>query len=434
MATEAVKDWKELKGINPDEFNKRFEMGEFDKFMSDKEFVNAHTSKALFEKPQGDPSVKPEPEPPKPSDQDEPWYRKEGYESEEEYREAVVKLRELAEKKQSQIDQFNAERGKAGEKNKEQIAQLEKARDEYKRKAEEAAKNSSKGTVDVPEEPIPPVPEDGDYGSAEFLQRYKSYQQDLKAYNTKRREYDSKVYTKLSETEKTLADLKGKTSLIESDHKTEKEKNAQEVIKKSWGNTMSEVAKLQEFDPALKMSKSFEEVNRVIQNRGYEEAAKLYPKKDIENFDRICDIVKEYHHVQEGKIDYSRPARHRSIKAAYYNLLDGEGKLDEYLHSVKSDGARQGREQVIEAINKRGDAAKPLPPGGAEKPLLEEMTETDLDKKLSEFSKPEYDAKLNADPAFRKEVFELMTQKAQRSPEWDRMIPPKWKEEFTPKK
>lgn len=438
MAPEAVKDWKELKGINQDEFNKRFETGEFDKFMNDKEFVEAHTSKALFEKAPDSPppDSPPASDPPRPSVKEEPWYRQKGYDTEEEYQNAVENMRGLVEKKQGQIDQFNAERGQVGEKSKERIEKLENELAEAKTRLTEAEKRSAPGAVEVPEMPSMPVPEDGDYNSDDYQRKLRDYREKVQEYNKKRREFDSGVFEKLNKSEKTLSDLRNKTTVIEGDQKSQSENRRQEIAQKAWGHTLSQISELQEFDPKLKTSKPFEEINRVIRTRGYEEAAKLYPKKDIENFDRICDVIKEYQYVDEktGNIDYAQSPRHNSIKAAFYNLLDREGKLDEFLHNAKTEGKRKGREEVIDALHKKDGAAKPLPSGGEERPLLEEETQDEVVKKLKEYSKREYDAKLDADPAFRKEVYDLMNKAGEKDPHWLRMIPSKWREEFSQKK
>jgi len=442
MAQEAVKEWKELQGIKPEDFSKRFETGEFDRFMNDPGFVEAQKSQKLFEQPQETQSPQPvaEPETPKPAPapvKDEPWWKTEGYENEAEYQESVKNMRGLLDKKQSQIDGFNAERGKQGEESKKEKVRLEKELADARKKL--AAKPaSSQVAVEAPEMPILPVPEDGDYSSADYQSALRRYQDGMKDYAKKRKDFDSSVsgiHKKLADTEQKLADLSGKTSLIESESKASKEDRLRETINKSWQNTMSEVAKLQDFDVSLKTSKPFEEINTVVRTRGYEEAAKIYPKRDVENFDRICDIIKEFHHVDgNGVIDHTQSPKHRSIKAALYNVLDGEGKLDEFLHQIKTDGARKGREEVINALNKKGETARTLPAGGEEKTILEEMTSTDLDKKLDEYSKREHDDRLKADPVFRKEVYDLMMKKAEKEPTWNAMIPPKWKEEFTQKK
>jgi hypothetical protein len=441
MATEAVKDWKELQGIDQTEFTKRFESGEFDKFMNDQGFVEAQKTLKLFEKPQTtdappapEPASTPAPAPAK----DEPWWKTQGYESEKEYQEAVSNTRELLEKKQSQIDRFNAERGKAGEETKDQIKRLEDELAKTRKKLEARPASPGQVAVEAPEIPILPVPEDGDYSSADYQAKFRTYQEQMKEYNRKRKEFDSSVsglHKKISDTEQKLSELTGKASVLETESNTSKQERLQETIQKSWGNTMSEVAKLQDFDTGLKTSKPFEEINQVVRTRGYEEAAKIYPKKDIENFDRICDIIKEYHHVDNnGIIDHTRSPKHRSLKAALYNILDEQGKLDEHLHRIKAEGERKGREQVVDALHKQGEAAKPLPSGGAEKTILEETTDTDVIKQLTEYAKPEYDAKINADPALRKQVFDLMVKAADKDPKWGVMIPQKWKEEFTQKK
>jgi hypothetical protein len=197
---------------------------------------------------------------------------------------------------------------------------------------------------------------------------------------------------------------------------------------------MKEVGKLQEINPTLKMSQSFEEVNAVVRGQGYEAAVKQFPKKDIDNFEKVCDVIKEYYHTDnDGNILYGQSPKHNTMKAAYYNYLDRRGELDAFLNNAKQEGERKGREQVVNALETQGNHATTLPPGGAEGDPASEKTQDDIEKKLFEYSKSEYDAKLSADPAFRKEVYDLMNKAGEKNPQWLSMISPKWKEEFEQK-
>ena len=135
MAENAVKTWEELKGTNRDEFNKRFDTGEFDDYMEDHGFINAMNDGSLFDKPQDSeiepgeslpaetPEQKVAPSEPK---EDGPWWKQKGFESEQEVSEKFDNLNELLTKKQEQINKFNGERGTLGER----LKKLEQAEQE----------------------------------------------------------------------------------------------------------------------------------------------------------------------------------------------------------------------------------------------------------------------------------------------------------------
>jgi hypothetical protein len=204
------------------------------------------------------------------------------------------------------------------------------------------------------------------------------------------------------------------------------------LVAEKWSETMTGVAKLQEHDVDLKTSKPFSEINDFIRTRGYEEASKIFPKKDIENFDKICNVIKETYNVDaEGNIDFSAAPRYKSMKSAYYDILDSKGQLDAFLNKVKNQGAREGREQVIKAINNRENLAQALPIGGGQAAdIVNEVTDVDIDRKLAEYSKPEYDMRLRTDVAFQKENYDLLMRKAEKDPSWRSAIPAAWITKF----
>ena len=451
MAVQAeVKDWKSLKGISKEEFSTMLNSGKLDKHLNDQEFVNsAIKGSSLFEKPVEskppeatvEPAVVPvpapavTPEPPAPVQAGgDLWWQKRGFASEQEAVEAQDNLRKLLDEKQEKLDRFNAERGTLGrekQSGQERIKQLEA---DLKRERDERSRlqASPSQAGDFPVAPMVPIPEDDLFDTPEYKAKMADYKKDMQTYNEKM----SKLITsERLETQKLKAELtenKTRTTDISNDLQENKTERQNKVALDQWNNVLGEVAKLQEHDQSLKTSKAFTEINDFVRTRGYEEASKIYPKKDIENFDRICDVIKAYRNVDDnGHVDFISNPRYKSLKVAYYDMLDTKGELDKFLSTAKSQGAREGREQVIKAIQDQGNRATVLPSGGQSADISSELTDSDLDAKLNEYSRPEYDARSKNDPIFQKEVYDLMVRKAEKDPKWRSMIPTAWITKFS---
>jgi len=447
MALQAeVKDWKTLKGIDKGQFSDMMKAGKLDKFLNDQDFINsAVKGEALFEKPT-------EPKPteaaviqpiiPDPAQATAPapvqdggaWWQKRGFATEQEAVESMDSLRQLNDKKQEQIDRFNAERGRVGKEKQADQDRIRQMEAELKRERDERSRlqTGPAQAGDFPVAPIVPIPEDGLFDTPEFKAKMSTYRNDMQSYNEKMSKLISETRSENSKLRSEVQENKSKTTDISNTLQEGQQERQTKIATEQWQSVLVEVAKLQDYDGSLKTSKPFTEINDIVRTRGYDEASKIYPKKDIENFDRICDVIKSYRSVDaDGHVDFVAPPRHRSLKVAYYDMLETKGELENFLNSVKTQGAREGREQVIKAISEQGSRATVLPPGGQAGEIVAEITDSDLDSKLEEYSKSQYDSRLKTDPAFQKEVYDLMVRKAERNPEWRSMIPTAWVTKFS---
>jgi predicted nuclease with TOPRIM domain len=455
MAIQAeVKDWKTLRGIGKEQFAGMMKEGKLDRFLNDQEFVNTavkgiedFTKPVESAKPTETPVSSPTPSaepvpvttPPAPvqAGGGDAWWAKRGFASEQEAVESIDNLRQLNDEKQTKLDRFNAERGTLGREkqtNQERIRQLEA---DLKRERDERSRLQT-GAVqagEFPVSPIVPIPEDGLFDTPEFKAKMADYRKDMQSYNEKMSKLISETRLENQKLKADVTENRSKTTEIDSALQETQLERQTKLATEQWQTVLGEVAKLQDYDPALKTSKPFTEINDFVRTRGYEEASKIYPKKDMENFDRLCDVIKTYRSVDgEGHVDFAAPARHRSLRVAYHDMLEATpGKLDEFVTNLKTQGERQGREQVIKAISEQGSRATVLPPGGQAGEIIAEITDSDLDQKLTEYSKPQYDSRLKSDPALQKEVYDLMVRKAEKDPSWRSMIPTAWITKFQQK-
>ena len=444
MAENAVKDWKDLKGISQDDFNKRFDTGEFDDFMEDKSFFEAQNDGSLFQKAEEAPIVEPEkkPEPEAtiapPDDKGEPklWWQEQGYESEQEGIEKAKNLRDLLAKKQSQIDRFNAERGDVVGKTKAELEQARKEKlalqDELKKLRESGA--SSPPVVNAPRMPISPIPEDGDYGGEAFREKYKKYQAEVEDYNNKSAEfakYVSEVRAENATIKSTVDEYGNSVKTVVKSQTDLDQANAVKRAGEEWSGLMNQVKVLQEHDPILKTSKSFDEINDFVRKSGMEEAAAIYSKVDIDNYNTLVNVIKDYHNFDEkGNLYVNSKPKYKSIKSAWMDHIQETGKFDEYIARIKNGAAKEGREQVIEAIDQQRNSATTLPVGSDLKDNVEQLTAEQRRDLLAKYSGKEYDARIEEDSIFRKEVYTLMKQE----PGYEAAIPTAWIEEFETKK
>lgn len=448
MAVQAeVKDWKELQGIEQPKFQEMLGAGKLDKFLNDQGFSEAIRSESIFKKaepkpetvvapPIPDPAPVPEATPPAAPVQDgDKWWAKRGFASEEEAVNSIDNLRQINDKKQEQIDRFNAERGTIGKEKQANQERINKLEAELKRERDERARVQGAAHVgDIPVAPIVPIPEDGLFDTPDYKEKMSQYRKDMQAYNEKMSKRELDRQTRISKLETDLAEAKNKTTDISASLQEGEQERRTKIALEQWQSVLGEVTKLQDHDVSLKTSKPFSEINDYVRTRGYEEAAKIYPKKDIENFDRICDVIKAYRNVDDhGTVDFVSAPRYKSLKLALYDMLETRGELDKFLTGVRTQGEKTGREQVIKAINEQGNRATVLPPGGQAADIVSEITDSDLDAKLREYAKPEYDTRTKTDPLFQKEVYDLMVRKAEKDPSWRSMIPTAWITKFAPK-
>ena len=442
MAENAVKTWEELKGTNRDEFNKRFDTGEFDDYMEDHGFINAMNDGSLFDKPQDSeiepgeslpaetPEQKVAPSEPK---EDGPWWKQKGFESEQEVSEKFDNLNELLTKKQEQINKFNGERGTLGERLKK-LEQAEQEKQDLLKKIKELeSRPVQQGTpAEPPAYPIAPEPEDGDFGSPEYKVARAAYEKEVKEFPSKLAAFVKNTIT--AETTK-LQELINKAGQgvkeVKSFQTSQENRSREQKAKEVWGNMMGEVKKLQEYDPALVTKSPWEEINNIVADKGYDEASKTLPKSDFQNWERIAKIIQEYRPFDENSnLVVDAKPNHKSLRAAYINHLDETGQIDSFLTNLKNGAARQGREQVINAIETQRNTATPLPANSDSPEGMVAMTMDEIDKKLVEYGRSEYDQQLKDDPKFRREVYDLMKKK----PGMEVVIPAEWKKEFEPKK
>lgn len=460
MAIQAeIKDWKELKGVPQTEIQEAFGSGRLDKFLNDPEFVSAIKDPSLFDKPKEEPkpvvntvTATPTPQPeqanptpslpaqsvkesvPAPEQDSRKLWEREGFASEEEFYGSVKHLRSINDEKQKLIDRYNAERGKEGRKLKEMEEALKKEREERARLQTTTQNTVTGPVVDIPAIPVAPVNLDGSYDTPEWRAKVETYQRDIADYNEKMRRITSEMRQENQKLKAEIGEVSKKASTIDTLQQDNLADKQQRVATEQWSVVMNQVDKLQEHDPDLKTSKPFGEINDYIRSRGYEEAVKIFPKKDIDNFDRICDVIKSYRNVDEnGNVDLTAEPRYKNMKAAYYDMLETKGELDKFLLKVKTQGAREGREQVVKAIQDQGNHARTLPIGAPQNEIVNEITGSNVDDQLKEFGKPEYDSRLRTDPALQKQVYDLMMRKAESDPQWLSMIPTAWITKFQKK-
>ncbi len=456
MATQAeIKDWKTLQGIPQADFQTALGEGKYDNFLNDQEFVKAIKENTLFNKPKEDvkPALDTPPASPAPvvasstptvppvedgnaapgKDSRKLWER-DGFASEEEFYESVKSLRSIVDEKQKLIDRYNGERGKEGRRIKEMEEALKKERQERERLQAVTVNPVAGPVIDVPIAPVAPIPLDGNYDTPEFRAKVEAYQKDVQSYNEKMRAITHEIRQENARLKNEIGEVRTKASTIDTIQQENTQERQQRYAAEQWNTVMTEVNKLQAHDQDLATSKPFEDINNFIRTHGYEEAAKIYPKKDIENFDRICDVIKSYRNVDEnGNVDLTSEPRYKNMKSAYYDMLESKGELDKFLLKVKTQGAKEGREQVIKAIQDQGNHARTLPIGASSADIVNEITDANIDDQLKEFGKAEYDSRLRTDVGLQKQVYDLMLRKAEKDPSWLSMIPTAWRVKFEKK-
>ena len=427
--------WQDLRGKfnspESEDYKKAMDEGKFDPYLGDKAFMDSQNDGSFFEKPNEEPpnmdalqpqtsnladEPKPEatPEPPS-GEQDtsnEPLWKQKGFASEKEMVEKFDLYNTLLEKKQEQIDRFNRERGQEGLKTKKELFEVQKRANELQALLD-AQKNATPDVdIELPSMPEFPIAEDGDYASADFGGKVKEYQQKMMDYNAKVRKFgDVSVRTarELAETRRLISEQGEKLNNLSTFTEVQKREHVQKQAINAWNETVSQINDLQKDFPELKTTKSFEDINSLINTYGAEAAYAQLPGKDVEVHKQIVDIVRSYRDFDDdGNIVAESKPKFSTLKSAHIDKLVATGKWDEYLKRHAEEAAVRGRKQVIDKMQEVDSGARTLPIGGEQQDIVRSSTQGEDLAMLEHYATPEGELDLRSNIGKRRQYVELL--------------------------
>jgi hypothetical protein len=237
----------------------------------------------------------------------DPWWKKEGYESEEELAESHKKLRNLNNQLRLNLDSLNSKEGMRGR----QLKTLKEEREKLLKEVDELKKKVTPA-VEKPVKPVKPLPKDFELGREDdaYLEALDKWQDDLAEYSDKMGAYV------LAENEKKIAELKP----------VEVESVQDDIVdvKAAWDVMYDQDIPAFQKKYGLETSVSIRDISEA--NRRKDTAfIETVPKKDMERYIKISDLCeKEYDFTTGAPIPYHKVKKLEGC-AFEYDLI-GYGK------------------------------------------------------------------------------------------------------------
>jgi len=367
-------DWKkELRGIDYDVFAKNWEKGIYDElYNGDKEFADAVMSKSLFEKPSDEEAKKEEAKPSsepgaKPEGAKDPWWKTEGYSSEEEFLEKFRGLKTTYAEQKEKLDRLNAERGRDGNEAKQyklKLSEREKELEDLRKKVSEFQGERARQGI-----ALPPPPKFGSLSEdldEELKTSLSSYNSELETYHNGMSKVVGTMAERMQKLEDELQKAGSKVGELDTFYKTRAQREQEEQFDKNLKAIYEQASKLQEKYPELKTTRSFSEIDKDVS--GYKNEAKdRLPKDEFEKHSIIMDAIYMMKPVEERdgqkivRIDLPNRDLFDDLEDAYILLLKKKGKLNEMLNRKTVEAERDGQKAVLNAQADKQNGAVVVP-------------------------------------------------------------------------
>lgn len=381
MADYAVKNWNEVKsqyqGIKEADYLAKLKEGEFNRFLKDPQFNEDVNSKKLFEtstpqSPETSPApvapAEPQPEPvgePRPGGDavDIPVWKQKGFESEQamwdDYQDKI-------DKKQAQIDEFNAERGQLGQELNKKLKAKEtehlKTMEELNKLKKEALKNQS--AVDLPVMPTMPVPEDGDYSNPDYLQKKKNYDSEMIGWQKNMGQQFSTLREDSLKKDQVIGELKQQVTKVDQFVTDQSKMTQTQKEDMALNNLIQEVDVFQDKYPEFKTSKPFSDFNKEFLSKKQDAMERQYSKDDMDKYYKMLEYCRNYRKfTDKGKVDVGAPKKFDDLEAYHINELAKSGQLQKFLTEREAKAKQAGTDQVLDVVDNRQHKAQTLPPG-----------------------------------------------------------------------
>jgi len=283
-----------------------------------------------------------------------------GYKSKEEMKEHIDRLQKLTDDQKSQLDDFNAERGKNGQK----VKDLEEKVAEYNRELSEAKESGVKTdekplVVDpsafvLPEAPIPP---EGDVFDEGYLKAKSEYDAKVqKSFNT-----FAKAFGALEEKSR---NLEGKLSEVAEYVSSDRENQIKESVDNSTKSIYSEVEGLQNNFGDLKTSVPFGDIDVQVARYGWDHVKQKLNPSDLSAVSRIYEVLASYGSKDESGI-FNKKFKNigeANVLHMYRTGRSAENKEDgPSPEAIKAEGMSAGAAAVSDKITERSKTAVSIP-------------------------------------------------------------------------